>query len=649
MSEPSLQLAKLMVPTPDVDSMIFETSNRSQYPSSVVDEIVALLNAGADPHLVVCQYFVNLKRFHRLLESDSTGDCFEGPYRELELSIETHFRSKLHTGTSIFDFNRVSYKTELTEYLRRIYTPLFDAAERGDLKLLKVFHDRGARINKIIERFSPSQFPMKLLHDLNPFKSAVWRDQYHVIEALLRLVDPGNSLIRRWLGEALTEALTEARPGIAQLLSKHELDHAYVKFPSSQGSDIVNFVIRRSVFPTERFSPGSRVLGAALSDGGDLCMSASEGDFKSWTDGIKGTTALIYSTGNASSVVCQSLLDIGADPNTYDLFGMTALTQAVYLGNEEAVGVLLAGGANPNHAINGQEYLHTILGGETAQLRIVWMTQRDMDAAMYEEKRWSAMHIAAQRGLTRIMQALLAAGACIGASDSDGCTPLDIAMRNSRDPASLYLLARRCPFDARSSAASRLLTTAAEQCNYRAVVQLAEAGVPLPDEIWYSDDYTEFRSSLHTEERMTAILSLEPRREDLSTVHGLHILHLCGDCSRVLETGDTKTESSNSTDSLCYLCRLQLDCALPELGCIMSLRHQNNDDVNHGELVTSSQSSIFLHPQDDSYDVSRPGPQYRSRSNSSSLTYRHPLRKIPGKCRSAFIHIQLYIVHCLQC
>ena len=145
--------------------------------------------------------------------------------------------------------------------------------------------------------------------------------------------------------------------------------------------------------------------------------------------------------------IVRMLLDAGAGPNRVSGLGDTALHRAAWK-DGEAVGMLLAAGADPNLTEDalGQTPLHVAAAGSaTANARLL------LDAGAQTEPRYhggrTALFIAASNGAAGVVTALLDAGASVDAADHGGLTPIlaaitgDTAVTPERRAATVLSLA----------------------------------------------------------------------------------------------------------------------------------------------------------------------------------------------------------------
>lgn len=120
--------------------------------------------------------------------------------------------------------------------------------------------------------------------------------------------------------------------------------------------------------PADSSPAGLLVAAAAAGDGErvrELLATGVPPDAES-----QGTFAIHRAAVAGSVAVLQILVEAGAHLEALNQYGQTALTQAAFYGNAEAVVSLLSAGADPNaHAEpNNQTPLRAILSGWTATL-----------------------------------------------------------------------------------------------------------------------------------------------------------------------------------------------------------------------------------------------------------------------------------------
>jgi len=126
--------------------------------------------------------------------------------------------------------------------------------------------------------------------------------------------------------------------------------------------------------------------------------------------------------------IIRLLLDAGADPNRVDTFNETALHRAAWQ-DGEAVGLLLAAGANPNvsSATLGGTPLHRAADGSAeANARLLLQAGAETEPRYYRGR--TALFIAASNRAVGVVDALLEAGAALDAADDDGMTPVLAAL-----------------------------------------------------------------------------------------------------------------------------------------------------------------------------------------------------------------------------
>lgn len=122
--------------------------------------------------------------------------------------------------------------------------------------------------------------------------------------------------------------------------------------------------------------------------------------------------------------IMRMLLDAGADPNRVSDIGDAALHRAAWR-DGEAVGLLLAAGANPNvtERTLGQTPLHVAASGSASSNARQLLAAGALTEPRYYRGR-TALFIASHIGADGVVRALLSAGAVVDAADDQGLTPV---------------------------------------------------------------------------------------------------------------------------------------------------------------------------------------------------------------------------------
>ncbi|MDD3673346.1 MAG: ankyrin repeat domain-containing protein [Synergistaceae bacterium] len=140
---------------------------------------------------------------------------------------------------------------------------------------------------------------------------------------------------------------------------------------------------------------------------------------------------LIYTSARGNTEQVRELLDAGADPNTKDNDGHTALIEAAWRGKTETVRLLLDRGADPNirNSYGSTALSRAVRNGfkRTANLLIEKGTDLDLNI-LYDG--WNVLMLAALHGYPDIMETLIKAGADPGFRDNLGRTAFDILKEN---------------------------------------------------------------------------------------------------------------------------------------------------------------------------------------------------------------------------
>jgi ankyrin repeat protein len=558
---------------------LISTNNRGntcpQYTPTLLDKIDKLLDEGADINIVVCVYRGSNDLVYRLLGSNP--------------KIDSTFRPLSNGWTAADDASNFLHLL----FLAVIATPLIDAADQDDREAMSFLARRGARIEPILESLSASLIRTDRLWD--PFFLPGKDDRYKSIQRILNLADPAHKIVQGWVWAAFHNVATSGGDeNLALMLLRHGAQPTDGELGSTALQALIDIACRHQIQPATISTSSPEFISVVFLDNMDLCALVPRDSSYQTARGPCGITPLILSAGSASVAMCEFLLNCGANPNEFDDFGMTALMDAIYFGHEEAVSLLLARGAETKRTESGSiksslPASRFLPAGNDDQ----W-NERVKYAGMCKQRGWHALHLAAHQGRLVALRALCNVSASIATPDDDGNFPLDIALLNSQDMAAYFLLERKCPFDTRSQAASRLLTQAITDCKHSIVTQLLESGV-LPSPCFhFSEEYTKRDNSSKTKEHLGKSLPLRASKMSPLKDYGNAPVDLCLDCFTHFKTA--KFSPASKSDPNCKSCRLLADCARDSPDQLPKLLYSMKDGAKDDELVTMSSKLIFRHP-----------------------------------------------------
>ena len=190
-----------------------------------------------------------------------------------------------------------------------------------------------------------------------------------------------------------------------------------------------------------------------------------------------GRTPLVGAARERGHInVIRMLLDAGADVNSSDRFGDTALSLAAWRGFQEVVDLLLERGAVLPDApaqIQGMLQNSSEKGLTGLFARIM---EKGADLAFPIEDGGTLLHAAAAGGAVPILETLLARELDINRQDGNGWTPLHFASEMGRGEAVAFLLNKKANINVRTLLGQTAYNIAEENGNPDVTHALAEKG-----------------------------------------------------------------------------------------------------------------------------------------------------------------------------
>ena len=281
-------------------------------------------------------------------------------------------------------------------------TPLCSAVDSNNIDLVKLLVEAGADINVDAKGWTP------LCRAVDESKTAIveylidhgakvnYPADYGPLQCVINNKEMTELLIAKgadvnysrggW--PAIMQTIYDERVDIMELLIRHGAD---VNITDKKGySPLYHVVIMYD--PNKNLY--MEMMKLLIANGADVNYKNSRGETALWL-------AACYDTK-----VVQFLLEAGADINTKDNSGRTALHNAVQR-NIDVVELLLTNGVDINAKDIQDEY--------------------------------TALHLAARFGKTKIIELLIDKGADINARDKEGHTPLYIAVNNNYETAKMLI------------------------------------------------------------------------------------------------------------------------------------------------------------------------------------------------------------------
>jgi ankyrin repeat protein len=255
---------------------------------------------------------------------------------------------------------------------------------------------------------------------------------------------------------------------------------AFDAAPSQSTSTVV-----REAAATDEEDREVRRIQALIKDSPDL-VNAKSVEVGKFGDSVKYGTPLHKAAQQGQLVVARFLIENGADLDSRDGFGRTALHWAALNGHKSMAELLLARGADPNAFISagptsaGFTPLHfAAQNGYRNVCEALLVGKADLNART-ESDRATPLHQAAARGFTSVAELLLARGAEVNARNMSGSTPLASAASGGMKNAVQLLLVNKADINAQNDKGETALF-AAVSAKRGEVVQLLLAGKANPN------------------------------------------------------------------------------------------------------------------------------------------------------------------------
>lgn len=509
---------------------------RIQAPANMLQEYRSLLAKGADPNAIVLGQHIpcNLPtkvRAHRLLYSDMLSSLFLERRRiHAQNSSQDTSPSELRELESAELEMRKS--TSLARHVYHVFHPLSDAACCLDHRRIALLMEYGANLK---DRLCELSDMLSMLAN-NPFLPAVRAQDEGLVRTLIKLATPSHGLTLLWTGQCLAELVevttrrSHAQICIGDMLLQYGAVINCVRFLGERARPYMKFWLEYPI---------------ALGD--------------------PNRGSLQIATGGMDASNLQQLIDHGADVNARDVAGMSPLLEAVYYGHPEAVRILLSHGANARQKAGEQVSPSQEFGSEDRShpVREFAYDRRLFDVAAFVHDRWSALHIAAQRGFSSIAKLLLLNGADIATRERTGRTALDIAVQCANIDTAFMLICVTSSFEAHPDSGARLMASAIESRNFDVIKILMDHRVPLP----VGEDMQErFIAQIEEKSRMTSIhVPQGPTLSFWRSEQGYlsNTTSLCWACLPKLSAIREKMSSSLKQlhqTQLCRFCQLVDDC-----------------------------------------------------------------------------------------
>ncbi|KAF2870589.1 hypothetical protein BDV95DRAFT_63951 [Massariosphaeria phaeospora] len=472
---------------------------------------------------------------------------------------------------------------------RGYFLPIIAAATRQNENMFLLLHRHGARFEITMNRCPPAHWTPG-----NPLIPSIQARNFDFVRLLLRHMDAGHRIFKDWLSEGLHTALLSHLYEIAEALLDSGAELAIEKTPVFPGNAFN--ISQHLITLSEHYATLSiaKLFGkcalrlAVQCERVDLCRTQLLDGAEVNSLDVHGTTALHVSAGNSDDKICTYLLTNGANVHTKNSSGVAPLLEAVWYGHRDVVCRLLDAGADPN----------AIIDTPVEQDPHIRSRLRDAPALI---PGYSAMHVAAYRGFSQILWKLVDYGAFTSYQDERGTTILDIAMETGRTSLCYELLRRGFPFNSRSTFAKQLLEQYVEDNNHEGVALLIQAGLPHTTKYPFLKDSKMEHGRVRTDATHSTRVLLDrivPLAADSSKLKTT--LPFCQVCTGVLRESARKNAIRSSpwtSIKSCQLCQLLHD-EWPDAITSMwpkSFRLSWDSHIRTDELIIKSEDGEARH------------------------------------------------------
>ena len=144
--------------------------------------------------------------------------------------------------------------------------------------------------------------------------------------------------------------------------------------------------------------------------------------------------------GACNTEALLAVISHGADANATNNFGVTALMEASWKGNVEAINVLLDAGANPSTADKGLTWLHHAVLGRCIRETMQAIVDLGADVNATNNDGITALMTACRKGTADAINVLLSAGADLNITDCLGSTCIHYSADSDRNNGTLQVI-----------------------------------------------------------------------------------------------------------------------------------------------------------------------------------------------------------------